>query len=133
MFKKTNPQEMAATWLFMKFLTTNVNLQAAFSAASGYAPVIKDLENQSTTYKAFLDAADGNAKLQATCVKQCLKQEDAMFVSPAFVGSSAARDQVGILMQNCFVNDPAEGQSVADFIKNEFSSIINTLRTKHGA
>ena len=133
MFKKTNPQEMAATWLFMKFLTTNLGLQANFSAVSGYAPVIKNLDTKHEGYATALATADGNANLQATCVKQCLAQEDAMFVSPAFVGSSAARDQVGILMQNCFINDPANGQSAADFIKNEFSKIIQDLRVNYGA
>ena len=133
MFKKTNPQEMAATWLFMKFLTTNLGLQANFSAQSGYAPVVKNLDQKLPAYATVLATADGNANLQATCVKQCLAQENAMFVSPAFVGSSAARDQVGILMQNCFINDPAKDQSVADFIKNEFNTIIQDLRINYGA
>jgi hypothetical protein len=90
----------------MKFLTTNLGLQANFSEESGYAPVIKNLEKKHEGYAATLASADGNAWLFATCIKQCLAQEDAMFVRPAFVGSSGARDQVGILMQNCFMNAP---------------------------
>ena len=50
-----------------------------------------------------------------------------MYVSPAFIGSSGARDQVGILMQNCFVNAPANGQTEDDFIKAEFKKIIDKL------
>ncbi len=133
MFRKTNTQEMAATWLFMKFLTTNMGLQANFSAVSGYAPVIKNLDTKNESYGNSLATADGNANLQATCVKQCLKQENYMFVSPAFIGSSGARDQVGILMQNCFVNQPNEGQSVADFVKAQFNDIVNKLRSDYGA
>ena len=131
MFNKTDKQEMAATWLFMKFLTTNVNLQAAFSTASGYAPVISDLEGKSPAYANKLATADGNANLQMTCVKQCLAQEKALFVSPAFIGSSGARDEVGILMQNCFVNPPAEGQSVADFIKAQFKASVDKLNYEY--
>ena len=132
MFKKSD-QEMAATWLFMKFLTTYAGLQANFSAASGYAPVIKNLDQKVPSYAETLATADGNANLQASCVKQCLAQEGAMFVSPAFIGSSAARDQVGILIQNCFVNTPAAGQAEMDFIKGEFTSIIDKLRYDYKA
>ena len=133
MFKKSNKQEMAATWLFMKFLTTNMGLQANFSAASGYAPVISNLDAKYDAYNTFIDTADGNVNLQATCVKQCLAQEDAMFVSPAFVGSSGARDQVGILIQNCFVGQLASGQTAADLVKSEFEAMIAKLRYDYGA
>ena len=40
-FKKDNPQEVVASWLFVKYLTTTVEFQAEFSMASGYVPVIK--------------------------------------------------------------------------------------------
>ena len=131
MFKKSNKQEMAATWLFMKFLTTDLDLQAEFSATSGYAPVIKNLDTKNSTYAEVLATADANENLQATCVKQCLKQENAMFVSPAFVGSSGARDEVGILIQNCFVNAPANGQSAADFIKAQFKASVDKLKYEY--
>ena len=133
MFNKTNKQEMAASWLFMKFLTTNLDLQANFSSSSGYAPVVKNLDQKHTKYAEKLAAADGNANLQTTCVKQCLAQEGAMFVSPAFVGSSGARDEVGILIQNCFVNSPENGQSAADFIKAQFKASVDKLIYEYGA
>jgi ABC-type glycerol-3-phosphate transport system substrate-binding protein len=44
-FKKDNPQEVIASWLFVKFLTTSVEFQAEFSMASGYVPVIKSVAN----------------------------------------------------------------------------------------
>jgi multiple sugar transport system substrate-binding protein len=132
MFKKS-AQEMAATWLFMKFLTTTAGLQANFSATSGYAPVIKNLDKKHSGYADTLATADSNANLQATCVKQCLNQEDAMYVSPAFVGSSGARDEVGILLQNCFVGQLASGQTAADLVKTEFETIVAKLRYDYGA
>jgi multiple sugar transport system substrate-binding protein len=132
MFKKS-AQEMAATWLFMKFLTTTAGLQANFSATSGYAPVIKNLDTKHEGYATTLATADANANLQATCIKQCLAQEGAMFVSPAFVGSSGAREEVGILIQNCFVNSPANGQSDADFIKAQFKASVDKLKYEYGA
>lgn len=44
-FKKSNAQEVAASWLFVKYLTTTVDFQAEFSMASGYVPVIKSVAN----------------------------------------------------------------------------------------
>ncbi len=117
----------------MKFLTTTMGLQANFSSVSGYAPVIADLGTKFAAYGTFLTTADGNANLQASCVKQCVLQESAMFVSPAFIGSSGARDKVGELIQNCFVNQPEAGQSEEDFVKANFTSIVEKLRYDYGA
>lgn len=130
MFKKADPQEMAATWLFMKYLTTDLTAQAYFSADSGFAPVIEDLDKKHEVFAHILERADGNAYLQYTCIKQCLAQSDAMFVSPAFVGSSAARDEVGLLLRHCFTMSLEEGQSVADFIKSAFRESIHRLESE---
>ncbi len=131
MFKKQNKQEMAATWLFMKFLTTSMGLQANFSTESGYAPVIKNLDAKYPKYAAKLAAADGNANLAASCIKQCLSQENAMFVSPAFVGSSGARDQVGILLQTCIAKTLEDGQTASDLIKTQFEQSVNKLHSEY--
>ena len=103
-FKDANPQEVIASWLFVKFLTTNVNFQAEFSMASGYVPVLKSVaENE--VYAQFLANADGGDFISALSAKICLEQESAYYTSPAFNGSSAARDNVGLLMQSAFTSD----------------------------
>lgn len=127
LFKKTNSQEIAAAWLFAKFMTTYVPLQADFSMASGYAPVIQSVETDEI-YAEFLDTADGNANLQASCVKQNLAQKDACFVSPAFNGSSEARDEVGLLMQRCFVN---KAENELALIESYFKASVEELRYYH--
>ena len=101
-FKKSNPTEVVASWLFVKFLTTSVDFQAEYSVQSGYMPVLKEeVINQNQVYAKFLANADkGNAYLTALSVKVSLAQKDSYFVSPAFNGSSVARDQVGALMIN---------------------------------
>ncbi len=101
-FKDDNPQEVIASWLFVKFLTSDPNFQAAYSINTGYAPVIKSVQN-TDFYQTWLDKASGYNNLQALTVKQALAQTDAYYVSPAFNGSSEARDQVGILMQDALV------------------------------
>ncbi len=101
-FDNPNKQEVVASWLFVEFLTTNAEFQAAFSMASGYNPVIKSVENV-PAYANFLANADGGDHIQALAVKVAREMSDAYFVSPAFNGSSVARDKVGVLMQYCFV------------------------------
>ena len=115
-FKNANPQEVVASWLFVKFLTTNTNFQAAFGDASGYVPVLKSVADH-PTYKAKMDKADGYDNLTYLSAKVCLQQADAYYVSPAFNGSSDARDQVGILMQTAFTGDGNLDKVFADAIK----------------
>ena len=114
-FKKDNPQEVVASWLFVKYLTTNVDFQAEFSAASGYVPVLKSVANNEF-YKARLDAADGGDNIAFLSAKVCMEQVDAYYVSPAFNGSSTARDQVGALMQKVLIDPSSLDQAFKDAI-----------------
>ena len=98
---EASQEEMKASWLFVKFLCTSVGFQAEFSRESGYVPVIKSVDTNAA-YKTFLDNADGGDNVAALSVKVCLEQENYYYTSPAFNGSSKARDQVGKLIQSCF-------------------------------
>lgn len=114
-FKKANAQEEAASWLFVKYLTTSVDFQAEFSMASGYVPVIKSVTNNEV-YADFLAKADGGDYVSALSAKVCLEQEDAYYTSPAFNGSSTARDEVAGLMPKCF-NIPDDADVDAEIEK----------------
>lgn len=96
-FESDNVQEVYASWLFVKYLTTNFRFQAEFSLSSGYMPVIKSVLNDKT-YAKWLSMADGTYYINAQAVKVALEQADAYYVSPAFIGSSTARDEVGQLL-----------------------------------
>ncbi len=115
-------REVAASWLFVKYLTTCVEFQAEFSMVSGYVPVIESVQ-QNEIYAGFLNSADGGANIAALSVKVCLEQKDAYYVSPAFNGSSVARDQVGALMQSCMVKYK-DAPDKAAMIKKEFENCI---------
>ena len=99
-FAKENEQEVIASWLFVKFLTTTVPFQAEFSMASGYVPVLKSV-GENPVYADFIAKADGGNNIAALSAKICLEQVNAYYTSPAFNGSSEARDQVGALMTKC--------------------------------
>jgi len=113
-FKKANAQEVAASWLFVKYLTTTVEFQAEFSMASGYVPVLKSVA-ENPVYAEFVASADGGDYVSALSAKVCLEQQDAYYTSPAFNGSSAARDQVGSLMTKCFtIPDGSDVDALVD-------------------
>ena len=120
-FNKENPQEVIASWLFVKFLTTNVGFQAEFSMASGYVPVLKSVA-QNPVYAEFLQNADGGNYISALSAKVCLEQESAYYTSPAFNGSSAAREQVGTLLTKCLT--AADGGDVDAMIKAAFEDAV---------
>ena len=100
-FGKANPQEVIASWLFVKFLVTSVEFQAEFSMVSGYVPVLKSVA-ENAEYAKFLNKADGGDYIAALSAKVCLEQQSAYYTSPAFNGSSKARDQVGALIPAIF-------------------------------
>lgn len=122
-FKKANqnPQEVVASWLFVKYLTTTVEFQAEFSMTSGYVPVIKSVSDNAE-YKKFIDGANGGTNIAALSAKVCLEQEEAYYTSPAFDGSSKARDQVGALLAKCLPAD--DGGDVDAMIKKAFEEAI---------
>ena len=113
-FGKENAQEVIASWLFVKFLTTTVEFQAEFSMVSGYVPVIKSVA-QNETYSKFLAKANGGDQIAALSAKVCLDQEEYYYTSPAFNGSSQARDEVGALMVKCL----GENTSDVDALINQ--------------
>ncbi|MCQ2505817.1 MAG: extracellular solute-binding protein [Lachnospiraceae bacterium] len=118
---KHSAQEVVASWLFVKFLTTSVEFQAEFSIASGYVPVLQSVaENEA--YKAFLNQADGGKYVTALSAKVCMSQVDAYYTSPAFNGSSTARQQVGALLAKCLA---AETKDAASMIEEAFEDAID--------
>ena len=115
-FNKSNPQEVIASWLFVKYLTTTVEFQAEFGMASGYVPVLKSVA-ENPVYADYIASADGGNYVSALAAKVCLEQQDAYYTSPAFNGSSTARDQVGALMSKCLTmtGDDVDAQIAAAF------------------
>ena len=110
LFNKANPQEVLASWIFMKNYLLTTNFQAAFSKESGYNPVLQSTYTKGVLAGAGADGEDilygdwlntGNGKsasgLTALTAKRASEFVDDYYTSPAFNGSSKARDQVGSL------------------------------------
>ena len=122
LFQSENPQEVIASWLFMKFLTTNVPFQAEFSMDSGYMPVIQSVVSN-PIYANFLSRANGYSNIAARVIQVCLAQQNAYFTSPAFVGSSSARDAVGDLLVRVMTYH--DGGNATDLISQLFANAVN--------
>ncbi len=116
-FKDDDPQKVLASWLFLKYLMTNVTFQGEFSHASNYLPVLdRDTMLESAPYRQFLESADTN--LTARAVKVCMEQQDAFFSTPAFVGSGRARDEVGELMVSVLSGRKTLDEAFRDAVEN---------------
>lgn len=113
---KTTDQEVLASWLLVKYLTTNMAFQTEFSSTSGYMPVLESAQNDEN-YAAWLGKANGAEFLTALVVKVGLEEADTYFTSPAFNGSSVAREQVGTLLAKCMSETAADENSL---IENAF-------------
>ena len=117
----TSDEQVYASWLFVKFLCTNVDFQAEFSMTSGYMPVLKSV-TQNENYAAWLAKGDGYNYLVAKCVQTGIDGRDDYFVSPAFRGSSKAREQAGALLLKCL---SAETSNVDSLINEAFEDAID--------
>ena len=113
-------QEVLASWIFVKYLCTTPEFQAAFSMTSGYMPVINSAK-EIPQYANWLQNANSTGNLVATVANLAFSQSHAAFVSPAFNGSTKARDQVGALIQYCFTT-PTE--DVDAMIQKAFQDAI---------
>ena len=92
--------------------------------ASGYVPVLKSVA-QNEIYADYLQKADGYNYISALSAKVCLEQQDAYYTSPAFNGSSAARDQVGLLLQKCLVET---GDDVDAIVNKAFKDAVTACK-----
>lgn len=121
---KTTDQQVLASWLFTKFLCTNVDFQAEFSMASGYMPVLKSV-TENDAYAAWLAKGNGYEYLVAKCVQVGIDGRDDYFVSPAFNGSSTARTEVGALLLKCLSGEASGDDGVDTLINNAFKEAID--------
>ena len=120
----TTDQQILASWLFVKFLCTNVDFQAEFSMASGYMPVLKSV-TENENYANWLAKGNGYEYLVAKCVQIGIDGRDDYFVSPAFNGSSTARTQVGALLLKCLSGEAADDAAVNALINTAFQDAID--------
>ncbi|MDE6013356.1 MAG: extracellular solute-binding protein, partial [Anaeroplasmataceae bacterium] len=98
-------------WLFMKELL-DPTFQASFSIVSGYNP-----SRESTfAIKEYVDHLAGN-DITAVTANVAKSMSDDYFTSPAFIGSSEARTQVGALLVDAFTGQKSPADALAEAAK----------------
>ena len=122
--KDTTDQQIIASWLFVKFMCTNVGFQAEFSMDSGYMPVLKSV-TEHPVYASWLAAANGFDKMNALAVKVGIEARDTYYVSDAFNGSSVAREQVGSLLVKCISTKLEGGMTLDQLIDKAFQDALD--------
>lgn len=120
--KNDDPQVELACWLLLRYLTTNVEFQCEFSMQSGYSPVTESVF-ANEIYSRFLYNSTGNEHITAQAVNMAQEQASWFFTSPAFIGSSEARTQVGALLSSAL-----QGKE-ADSVAKAFEDSIKVLQT----
>ncbi len=100
------------TWLFVKELL-DPTFQAAFGKSSGYNPC----RNSAYENKTYADHMAGN-DITAVAAKVAASMIEDFFTSPAFVGSSQARTQVGNVINYCLTGSKTPEKALADAVKN---------------
>ncbi len=118
-FKDSDPQKVLASWLFVKFFTTNPLYQTEVAMNNGYMPVLtQEVMSKIDVYTKWVASANGSNYLTAQAVKVGMEHEKDYFVSPAFYGSSDARTEVGLLMQSALLGTKSVDQAFTDAINN---------------
>lgn len=139
LFNKSNPQEVVATWLFAKYLLTSHAFQFEYTQKGGYVPPIMSLSDESLAasdpavkkYVQNMNNANGYENVSYLSQKVCLGLNETgtkytgFFTSPAFAGSSTARDQVGNLLVAIVKEEPGKVSDVKAFIRQQFANAIN--------
>ncbi len=105
--KDKDPQKMLASWLFIKHITNTEN-SATYAKSTGYFPVRKS-SVKTALYQEFINGTS----IQAQALKAAEAQVEYYFTSAAFNGSSAARLQVGYIIEAVLLNTKSVDQAFA--------------------
>ncbi len=116
-----NPQEVMASWLFVKFLETNKEFQIEYALSQRYMPVLKSVATEAD-YVSRLENENGENREMVLAMKVCIEQQDAYFTLPAFPGSDDVYIEVGKILLN------AVGKQ--EDVEDLFEQTIDDLRNR---
>ena len=114
-----NAQEIYASWLFLKFLATDPEVQAYSAIFNKSIPVINSAK-ESLTYKDFVSK---DISLQYSPVKLIFEQSCDYFVCPIFEGSEKVTENAGLLVQAVFSKYQL-GVDNSNMIDEEFNKAL---------
>jgi len=126
LFKKASEQEMIASWLFAKYMTS-AEKSAQFCIPSGYAPIrYSAYETQTwTNYENSINPTPANTteaqnKLVKEAIEMFLNHGDSFFTSAVFNLSSKTRTEVGALLVKILSYDATDEADLNAYIDTQF-------------
>lgn len=123
-FQNEDPQKVVASWLFVKFLTTNAEFQAEFSMTSGYMPIIRSaVENP--IYQGFLSSEDGYENVIALTINKCMEFSDFCSTTTATSFGQDLRESLTWLVYNCM---EAYMDNATNEIRQKFDAVEREMR-----
>ena len=129
-FKKENPQEVLASWLFVQYLLTN-DIQLGYAETEGYLPVTQKAYN-SPEYQTYLSRKGEDNKehyrVKIEASELLMKNIENTFVTPVFNGSTSLRSAAGQLIEST-VKGARRKQEMNDaFIEKTFDEVKSLYR-----
>lgn len=132
-FKKNNPQEMVASWLFSQFML-EPERTAAFGRQSGYAPVRHSAYETDlwTNYAASIKqepktVKEAEAKAIFDSIEIFRNNEEIFFTSTVFTKSSLAREQAGLIV-NGILASKLTGEELKKLIDREYQDAYDFIQ-----
>lgn len=117
--QKENPQEVMASWLFVKFLTTNKAFQAELSMKSELMPVLKSVAEE-LNYAAYLAGANNTDGIQMLVMKLCIEQQNSYFSLPGLENSNTVSLKLGELLE--------EAMRTNGDVKSLFEKVMSEIK-----
>ena len=129
-FKKENPQEVLASWLFMQYLLTN-EIQMGYAETEGYLPVTLKAQN-SAEYRDYLNRKGEDNKehyrIKIEASELLMNNIENTFVTPVFNGSTSLRSAAGQLIEST-VKGARRKQEMNDaFLEKTFDEVKSLYR-----
>jgi ABC-type glycerol-3-phosphate transport system substrate-binding protein len=110
--KSDSAQEQLVSWLFLKWLIKTENT-VDWAIKTGYLPV-RTSGYLDETYQNFLNNPTANQLPISMAANAAYLQSGYMFYDPAFIGSSRARQEVGIALTRIMTGDGNITQALQD-------------------
>ena len=101
LIENQNAQEVYASWLFLKYLMTDMEFQARSATQYNSMPVLNSVKD-SDEYKAYVNNSFTSGSLRYIAMELVPLQADSCFTTPIFEGYEKARESVGLLVKSIF-------------------------------
>lgn len=114
-FNRASREETRAAWEFYRYISSDAN-NAAYGLSTGYQPV-RYSSYETEYYTNFLRTTD-DGNLFKKVAELCLDLQDSYFTTPVFLGSAAAREEVGKALASVLLGEKTITQALDDALSN---------------